>query len=319
MRKRIWLLPAAAFLALILSACSGSGTEPAPAEEPAAEETAAPSAEVDLIPAEPRVVPLEAAAFHEDMAEGSDGVLIDLSATESGYFAISASSDSRLKVQVLKDDETYTYDIASDGTVSIFPLQCGDGSYLIRVMENVADSKYAELYSTTCDVALHDEFQPYIRSNDYVSYDQRSECVELAARLAGGAESAPEVVAAVYEFICDNIVYDNEKATMVGSGYMPTPDATLSEGRGICFDYASLTAAMLRSQGIPTQVIFGYVSPDDLYHAWNMFYTEETGWVTVDFEVKADSWNRLDLTFAANGAGNDFIGDGGNYADLYKY
>ena len=41
--------------------------------------------------------------------------------------------------------------------------------------------------------------------------------------------------------------------------------------------------------------------------------------VTVDYEVKADSWNRLDLTFSANGADSTFIGDGSNYTDLYFY
>ena len=76
---------------------------------------------------------------------------------------------------------------------------------------------------------------------------------------------------------------------------------------------------MLRSQGIPTKMVFGDVSPDDIYHAWNMFYTEETGWVTVKYEVKAGSWNRLDLTFSANGADSSFIGDGGNYLDELYY
>ena len=57
----------------------------------------------------------------------------------------------------------------------------------------------------------------------------------------------------------------------------------METGKGICFDYASLAASMLRSQGIPTKIIFGYVAPDNLYHAWNMFYTEEKGWTKVEF------------------------------------
>ena len=69
----------------------------------------------------------------------------------------------------------------------------------------------------------------------------------------------------------------------------------------------------------PTKVIFGYVSPNDVYHAWNMFYTDETGWVTVDYKVSPSQWNRLDLTFSANGADGTFIGDGGNYAEVYIY
>ena len=76
---------------------------------------------------------------------------------------------------------------------------------------------------------------------------------------------------------------------------------------------------MLRSQGVPTKVIFGYVAPNDTYHAWNVFYTTETGWVAVEYKISSKSWNRLDLTFAAGGASASFVGDGSKYSDLYQY
>ena len=116
-----------------------------------------------------------------------------------------------------------------------------------------------------------------------------------------------------------NITYDKEKASSVKSGYIPDPDSTLKEGKGICFDYACLAASMLRRMGIPTKIIFGYVEPDDLYHAWNMFYTEEDGWSSVEFKVDPKDWSRIDLTFLANGEDGDFIGDGSNYTDVYQY
>ena len=261
--------------------------------------------------------PFADAVFHE--TEAVDGVQLDLSSTADGYVAIAATSESRLKFQVLKDEVTYTYNIASDGTPSIFPLQCGDGHYTFRVMENVVDTKYAVKMTTEADVVLSDEFQPYLRPSDYVNYSQTSQCVSKASELAAQAEDELGVVSEVFDYICSGVTYDKEKAANVGTDYLPNPDETLATGKGICFDYASLAAAMLRSQGIPTQVIFGYVSPNDLYHAWNMFYTEETGWVTVDYQVSQDTWNRLDLTFSANGADENFIGDGGNYADVYIY
>jgi transglutaminase-like putative cysteine protease len=77
---------------------------------------------------------------------------------------------------------------------------------------------------------------------------------------------------------------------------------------------------MLRSQGIPTKIIFGYVGEDgELYHAWNMYYTKESGWVTVEFKVNEGEWNRLDLTFSANGTDSEFIGDGSNYMDVFQF
>ena len=257
--------------------------------------------------------------YHEEEATGNEKASVDLSSTSQGYIGVAGNSGSRLKVQVIKGSDTYTYDIASDGTPSILPLQCGDGEYTVKVMENVMDSKYAELFSTSAEVSLDSEYEPFLRPSDYVHYSKDSACVKKAAEIADKASTEMDVVSGVYDYICDGITYDADKAKTVQSGYLPDPDETMSTGKGICFDYAALAAAMLRSQGIPAKVIFGYVAPDDLYHAWNMFYTEETGWVTVDYEVDEDSWNRLDLTFAANGADSDFIGDGSHYSDVYIY
>ena len=85
--------------------------------------------------------------YHGDLAASAGEAYIDVSAVSDGYVGVSAVSDSRLKFQVLKGEETYTYDLDGDGTPRIFPLQCGDGTYTLRVMENVTDNKYAELYS----------------------------------------------------------------------------------------------------------------------------------------------------------------------------
>ena len=263
--------------------------------------------------------PFASSQYHEDLAEGEDDTRIDLSAVSEGYVAVSVKSDKRLKFQVLKDGETYNYDLASDGKPSIYPLQCGNGRYTFRVMENVTENKYAQIYITERDVVLLDEFQPFLRPSDYASYSPDSACVKKAAELANGCGSALDVVGAVYEFVCRTVRYDSGKAASVKSGYLPSPDETMQTGMGICFDYAALAAAMLRSQGIPTKLIFGYVAPDDLYHAWNMFYTEESGWVTVSFEVSAAEWTRMDLTFSAGGAPVEFVGDGSNYLDLYSY
>ena len=322
LRRTKWIYTVIAVL-LCFSGC-GEAAAPA-AEDPVPEEQldtevpgAHPSAASGSL--EPyKAPPFLDAQFHGQNAASTGEVVLDTSAVSDGYIAVSAFSPQRLKFQVLKDGTTYNYDIDSGGTPSIFPLQSGDGQYTFRVMENITDSKYAELYAESCQVVLQDSFQPFLRPSDYVSYSQNSSCVKKAAELAKNAPDKLGLVTQVFDYVCDNVTYDKQKAASVQSGYLPDPDETLSTGKGICFDYASLAAAMLRSQGIPVKVIFGYVSPNDLYHAWNMFYTEETGWVTVDYEVKADSWNRLDLTFSANGADGTFIGDGGNYRDLYLY
>jgi len=265
------------------------------------------------------VPPMATSDFHPEKAENSGKVSVDLSAVSEGYVAMCAYSSNRLKAQVLKDDMTYTYDISSEGVPSILPLQCGDGRYTIRVLENVSTTKYAVVYVTERDVKLLDEFQPFLRPNDYARYDSSSECVKWASLLAKQSKDAPEFIAGVYELITGSIRYDSVKASSVTTMYLPDADETLLSGKGICFDYASLAAAMLRSQGVPTKIIFGYVAPNDLYHAWNMFYTKEKGWITVSFEVGDDTWNRIDLTFSAGGAPDEFVGDGSHYTEVYTY
>ncbi len=312
MRWRMRLSAMLLTLSLLLNGCGagdGRAGSALPEKLMASAENAAPY----------KAPPMATVAFHPDLAEGNGEIRIDLSAAGDGYIAVSAVSDHRLKFQVRVGDWTYNYNLSSEGEVSFFPLQCGDGHYIFRVMENIEGSKYAQIYLTERDVVLLDEFQPFLRSSDYCKYDAESACVKTASDLAAKCSTKLEVISAVYAFVCKNIRYDQKKAETVQSGYLPDVDDTLSSRKGICFDYASLAAAMLRSQGIPTKIIFGNVAPDDLYHAWNMVYTEESGWITVTFQVDGETWNRVDLTFSANGASDKFIGDGSHYTDVYSY
>ena len=84
-----------------------------------------------------------------------------------------------------------------------------------------------------------------------VNYTADSACVAKAAELAQMAGDDAGVAAQVFAYVTQNITYDSAKAASVEDGYLPDPDATLAAGTGICYDYAALTAAMLRSQGIP--------------------------------------------------------------------
>ncbi len=309
-------VPMAALGVVELSEDTDTATQSLTSEAPAAQEEAQTWAQPA---AEDMNGDMPLNVFDESAAKGNGSAKIDCSQAHLGYVGVQAWESKRLKFQVIKGSKTYNYDLPGDGTTTFFPLQSGNGSYTLRVMKNVVDNKYTPLYSTTCNANLDDEFQPFIRPSIYVNYNADSACIAKAHELAESSETKLDFVAQVYKLITKSVRYDWNKAKTVQSGYVPVPDETLATGKGICFDYASLAASMLRSQGVPTKLIFGYVSPKGAYHAWNMFYTEETGWVTVSYEVTEDSWNRLDLTFSANGKSSDFIGDGGNYSDVYYY
>ena len=141
-----------------------------------------------------------------------------------------------------------------------------------------------------------------------------------ARELTADAQNVGDAVKAVCTYIVNNVDYDTDKASQLKevTGYVPNPDETFSTNKGICFDYASLGAAMLRSLGIPTKIVTGYVSPNDLYHAWIMVYIDGS-WTSAQFSVNPQSWSRVDLTFAADSGNDSYVGDGVSYTDRYVY
>lgn len=258
------------------------------------------------------------ANFNPEAAQGIEGAQIDASSLAEGFVSAQASNPSRLKFVITKDEASYQYDMINDTPITC-PLNMGNGNYSFSVMQNTTGNLYVELYQETHDVQMQSEFEPFIRPNAFANYTVESACVAKAAELCADAQNQGDVVKNIYTWIVDNIGYDTAKATELSevTGYVPDPDRTLSEGEGICFDYASLAAAMFRSQGIPCKIITGYVSSDTIYHAWNMVYIDGT-WKSLYFTVNSGSWTLLDTTFAATG-GNEFVGDGNDYTDRYVY
>ena len=113
-------------------------------------------------------------------------------------------------------------------------------------------------------------------------------------------------------------------AATVQSGYLPVLDEVLAKGKGICFDYAALMTAMLRSQGVPCKLVTGYVGTSKpAYHAWISVWSQETGWVDGAIYFDGAVWQRMDPTFASSGSGSEeivqYIGDGKNYSVKYFY
>ena len=97
---------------------------------------------------------------------------------------------------------------------------------------------------------------------------------------------------------------------------------SLRKKKGICFDYAALMTAMLRSQDIPTKLVVGYTG--SLYHAWINVFLEGQGWVdNVIYFDGHDDWKLMDPTFASSGKQSkeimQYIGNGGNYKAKYSY
>ncbi|MDE6168718.1 MAG: transglutaminase domain-containing protein, partial [Acetatifactor sp.] len=197
----------------------------------------------------------------------NDIVSVDASNVGNGYVMIKyTGSVNKIKVQISRGDLTYTYDLNARDAYEVFPLSEGDGTYSVKVFENVSGKQYSQAFSQDVEVSLEDQFEPFLYPNQYVNFTQESDAVQRAAEMAAGAENDLGIVDAVYNYVIDNLTYDTEKAENVQSGYLPDVDQVLAAGKGICFDYAALMVSMLRSQDIPAKLVVGYTG--SVYHAW---------------------------------------------------
>lgn len=246
---------------------------------------------------------------------------IDYSHAEDGYVMVlfHPQTQQRLKVLVQGPETTYSYNLPI-GEWTVFPLSDGNGTYRVGVYENTSGNRYATVLIAEFEVQLQDEFAPFLRPNQYVNYVHAENVVNKGAELTAQIEDPLEKVTAIYHFVVSTLTYDKEKAETVKSGYLPDLEEILAAETGICFDYAALMAAMLRSQGIPCKLVVGYAG--NIYHAWISVWTEETGWIDGFIFFDGQIWKRMDPTFASSGKDDaeilDFI-ENGTYTAKYLY
>ncbi len=249
----------------------------------------------------------------------SDVATIDASNTADGYLMVTyTGSNKNVKLQITGPDSiTYTYNLHGD--YEVFPLTAGNGKYKTEVYEKISGgTKYALAQSEEIPVKLSGKFGPYLYPNQYVNFNKDSLAVAEAVRLAEPANNDLDVVTAVYSYIISNYTYDHAKADTVETGYLPDVDEIFKSKTGICFDYASVMATMLRSQGIPTRLEVGYMGEE--YHAWISIYIEDSGWLNGIIEFDGKNWELLDPTFAATSSSpKDFIPENSKYITKYVY
>ena len=247
---------------------------------------------------------------------GNSPLILDISNQDQGYLtAESDSDDSRMNIQLTAPSGVvYSYFLEPDEQ-TVLPFSEGSGEYLITCYQQIDGNQYAALYTETLTIKLQNEFLPFLYPNQYVDFSSKSEACKLAASLVKEDMTDIDILKTFYTYVTSHISYDYDKADFVEAGYLPDVDDTLSTGTGICFDYAALTTAMLRSQDIPCKLQIGYSG--DVKHAWIDVYIRGRGWVTKAGSFDGVTWTLMDPTFDANSDGDEaiqeYIGDESNY------
>ena len=226
-----------------------------------------------------------AVIMNATFAAAATAPVFDTTGLNAGVVAIAYDSDSdkKLKVMIEKSGKSMTYDLNSDGQTESFPLQMGDGQYRISVLENTTGIKYKYVSTKEVDLDITDGKKVYLASVQNIRWNRDMETIKTASKLTEGLSTDSEKIKAIYDYVVSNISYDYDKLAKLNTTYVPDIDSTIASGKGICYDYSSVFAAMLRSQGIPAKLVKGYSPNVEGYHSWNEVYNTDTEkWMIID-------------------------------------
>lgn len=318
---KILLYMMCGLLALTMTVgCSPKSASPASGSEPAV--IIEDENEVPLLNA-PGISVLTPSADGKDVYKNTK-VNMDASNISQGYVMVKYTGRNlKIKIQIKKSGSstTYTYDINKRDAYEVFPFSEGDGSYTIKVFENISGTKYSQAFSKTLTVKLANQFLPFLYPNQYVDFTADSNVVKKAQELTSKSAIDLDKVEKIYDYVVGSFTYDREKAATVKSGYLPDTDYILSIKKGICFDYAAVMSAMLRSQNIPSKLVVGYTG--SAYHAWINVYIKGEGWVDAMIYFDGTKWQIMDPTFASSAGKSEaiikYISNPENYKAKYAY
>ncbi|HEX6510048.1 MAG TPA: transglutaminase domain-containing protein [Chloroflexota bacterium] len=186
--------------------------------------------------------------------------------------------------------------------------------YAVEKLSVVTQSSLSPFHSSARYplTSIPQTVQPYLGTTPLVQMPASAE--RLTRSLAAGKVREQRVVEAVVNWVASNVHY----ATGVSAAPL-TASAVLQSRVAVCTGYADLTAGMLRSLGIPTQVVFGLVAgkPIDLQgpanaigwgvgsstgemHAWLNVYFPDAGWVPVDPQLEKFFIDTRHIAFESN-------------------
>lgn|GEM_PF-960603 len=131
--------------------------------------------------------------------------------------------------------------------------------------------------------AKYDLTNPIIDNNEYLEptrniQSNRSEIISLANAIKTSNDAITEIVE-ITNWVHQNIVYDTNYSNSIEDAI-----TVLSTRKGVCDEFANLTAALLRARGIPTRYVSGYANSTLSWdaHAWVEAYVPGYDWVPVD-------------------------------------
>lgn len=229
-----------------------------------------------------------------------------------GIIGIKHVDDKKDKMILIikKGQCTYTYNIENKEDVQFFPLQMGTGTYNICIKRNTRDNLYVLVKNIEIEVYLKSLKSPYLQSIQNIYWQDNSLSSQLAKKITFKINDDQLKIREIYNYFIANMNYDEKKYPLLDSTYVPDVTQILKLKKGICYDFSSAYAAMMRSLGIPTKLVMGYADNISGYHAWNEVFDGQK-WQVVDITK--------DIAYLKHNEKVEMFKDNNNYFKIKEY
>ncbi len=250
-----------------------------------------------------------------DTTTASEGYIILENLDERAYnIGVYISADV---INDLEKKPNFIWISDSKGKSSIkVPLTYGVTSYNITVVTSMTydptgsecSSKKAELTFTPTSVS---ETGGFLLSAGEVIYDENMMFIKKAKEIAATCSNDFEKVEKIQAWVTSYMSYKDEEATPM-IVYQCDLEKIYNRKTGVCYDYAVILAAMLRSQGIPCKLDFGYY--DGVGHVWTEVYVDSEGVLDADnVYLEGKKWCRVEATLSGANGVKEFINESDKY------
>lgn len=180
-----------------------------------------------------------------------------------------------------KELETYSVPVKEGRFSRTVDLRFGPGIYTVWAGDNPRRFDGSIRFTVN---SLEDEDWRYISPSAYVDSDS-AVIKSLAESLVDSGASDMDKVRSIHAWVTQNIAYDCAADSNTDSSMVPASQ-TVTLRKGICLNYALVTAALARAVGLPAKVVYGQAGAENdgflpQLHAWNEILVDGK-WVPVD-------------------------------------
>lgn len=198
-----------------------------------------------------------------------------------------ANSKDNMKILISKGDSKKNYVFGK--ITERIPLDLGKGTYEVKILDHVEGTRYKVVHKKSIHLNEDiDEKTIYTQSINKIDFEDDQYIKELSDQLYKDESGKPKLLSTerkvhiLYDYLT-KVTYDYDKVPTLTTNYMPDTKTLIKENKGICYDYASVFAGVLRLNNIPTKLVTGYAGTDT-YHAWNEV-------------LIGDEWKLIDTTY----------------------